>query len=325
MWVFGLLFLHHFDSEVKKMSLLHKITIDDLKQKQNYPLKLKIELSKNIIRKFYVHFDGKVYVSFSGGKDSTVLLHLVRSLFPEVEAVFSNTGLEYPDITKFVKTIPNVTWLYPKKTFKEVINDYGYPIISKEQAHYIHQYTTGKTEHTRNMRWNGINGKFKISEKWKFLCKAPFRISSACCDILKKNPIKQFNKRSGKHAFIGTMACDSNIRERRYLQEGCISYKKIGLEFCTPLAFWTQNDIWEYIEKYKVSYCDIYNKGIEHTGCAFCLFGIQYDKGKRFRILKKLYPKLFNFCMDKLEIKKVLNYFNDNVPEKDKIIFDDEE
>ena len=62
-----------------------------------------------------------VYVSFSGGKDSTVLLHIVREMYPEVEAVFVNTGLEYPEIQQFVKTFDNVTILRPKMRFDEVI------------------------------------------------------------------------------------------------------------------------------------------------------------------------------------------------------------
>ena len=78
-----------------------------LKQRQSLPLHLKIELSKNRIKQFYEHFDGKVYVSFSGGKDSTVLLHLVRSLYPEVPAVFVDTGLEYPEVRQFVKQTEN--------------------------------------------------------------------------------------------------------------------------------------------------------------------------------------------------------------------------
>lgn len=65
------------------------------------------------------------YISFSGGKDSTVLLHLVRKLYPEIEAVFVDTGLEYPEIKQFVKSIDNVTILRPKMMFNEVINKYG--------------------------------------------------------------------------------------------------------------------------------------------------------------------------------------------------------
>ena len=64
-----------------------------LKQRQGLPLHLKIKMSKQRIREFYEHFDGKVYISFSGGKDSTVLLHLVRSLYPNVKAVYIDTGL----------------------------------------------------------------------------------------------------------------------------------------------------------------------------------------------------------------------------------------
>ena len=110
-----------------------------LKQRQSLPLNLKIQMSKRRIQEFYEHFDGKVYVSFSGGKDSTVLLHLVRSLFPEVPAVFIDTGLEYPEVRQFVKATKNSITLRPDKTFKEVLEQYGYPVISKEVAKTIEE------------------------------------------------------------------------------------------------------------------------------------------------------------------------------------------
>ena len=73
-----------------------------------------------------------VYVSYSGGKDSTVLLDIVRKDYPDVKAVFVDTGLEYPEIRSFVKGFENVDWIKPKMTFKQVIEKYGYPFISKE-------------------------------------------------------------------------------------------------------------------------------------------------------------------------------------------------
>lgn len=110
------------------------ITNEQLKQKQSLSLEHKIILSKQKIRDWYDYFDGEVYVAFSGGKDSTVLLHLVRQLYPKVPAVFVDTGLEYPEIREFVKKIDNVVWLKPEISFKEVLELYGYPIVSKQIA-----------------------------------------------------------------------------------------------------------------------------------------------------------------------------------------------
>ena len=59
---------------------------------------MKIVRSNKRIIDFYNHFDGNVYVAFSGGKDSTVLLDLVRKIYPDVPGVFVDTGLEYPEI-----------------------------------------------------------------------------------------------------------------------------------------------------------------------------------------------------------------------------------
>lgn len=115
-------------------------TMQELKMRQSLPLEVKVLMTKQRIREWIDEFgvDG-VYVSFSGGKDFTVLLHLVREMFPDVPAVFVDTGLEYPEIREFVKTFDNVIWLKPEMTFKQVIQTYGYPFISKDVSGAIEE------------------------------------------------------------------------------------------------------------------------------------------------------------------------------------------
>ena len=103
-----------------------------LRELQALPLDRKILITQTRIIEWYTRHKGQVYVSFSGGKDSTVLLTIARRCFPDIEAVFVDTGLEYPEIRQYVKTFDNVTICRPALRFDEVISKYGYPVISKE-------------------------------------------------------------------------------------------------------------------------------------------------------------------------------------------------
>lgn len=305
-------------------------TGEDLIIKQSLPLSLKISLTKARIREWYNEFGGDVYVSFSGGKDSTVLLNLVRSMYPDVVAVYVDTGLEYPEIRDFVKTIDNVIWLKPKLTFKEVIMKYGYPLISKEQSQYIREYRTTKSEKLKNIRWNG-NGKGggKISEKWKFLTKAPFAIGNQCCDVMKKNPSKKFEKETGLHPFIGTMAEESTLRKQGWIKYGCNAFKK-KRPTSQPMSFWKEQDVLRYIVENNLAYASCYGEILqdengkyyttqcERTGCEFCLYGIQSDDcPNRLQRIKEMHPKRYDFMMKPVErgglgYKKILDWINNN-------------
>ena len=284
-------------------------TMELLKARQTYPLKGKVHLSKQRIKEFYDHFEGKVYVSFSGGKDSTVLLHLVRSLYPEVPAVFVDTGLEYPEIREFVRTIDNVTWLRPKMPFHKVIEKYGYPVISKQNAHGISIVQRGTYSQKGLAKLLHGKGRYQIAKKWQFLTKAPFKISERCCDIMKKNPMKAFVKETNRHPIMGSMAIESRLREKSYIENGCNMLNK-GNEQSKPLAFWKQEDIYKYLKANRVAYCKIYNNPhITRTGCMFCMFGINRDGiPNRFQLMEDTHPKLHDYCINRLGCGKVLDY-----------------
>lgn len=308
-----------------------------LKIRQALPLDQKLKLTKQRIKQWVEHFgeDG-VYVSFSGGKDSTVLLHIVRELYPNIEAVFVDTGLEYPEIRQFVKTFDNVTILRPEIRFDKVIEKYGYPIISKEVSRVIEDVRIYLKDNSKyKYQWDKLNGngRFKDSkyncEKWKFLIKAPFKISNKCCYIMKKSVGHKYYKISGKVPFLGTMAEESLIRERNYIVNGCNGFN-MKIPTSTPIAFWTEQDVLQYIYKNKIPIASVYGDvvkadkyyttGCQRTGCMFCGFGCHLEKyPNRFQRLAETHPKQYDYIINDLGMGKVLDFINvDYKPPKEK-------
>lgn len=288
---------------------MKKINLWQLTQRQGLPLEIKEKLTEKRVIDWYNYWNGDVYVSFSGGKDSTVLLHLIRKIFPKVPAVFIDTGLEYPEIRSFIKTVENVTTIKPKIPFTSIIKKYGYPIISKENAQKIEEIRNTKSEKLKNKRLFGDsknNG--KLPKKWGYLLNAPFKISSKCCYFLKKYPFKVFEKETGLKPYIATMADDSFLRKTSYLRSGCNSFNS-KRPVSNPISFWMEKDIFAYIEKYNLRISDIYNKGYKNTGCMFCMFGCHLEKqNNKFIQMKATHPKLYSYCINKLELGKCLDY-----------------
>ena len=292
---------------------------------QSLPLDIKVAKTKLRIEEWVRHWgENNCYISFSGGKDSTVLLHLVRELYPNIPAVFVDTGLEYPEIKQFVKTIDNVTILRPKLSFKQVIEKYGYPMVSKEQARYLYDIRHS-TETMRLRRLNGnSHGCYKLSKKYHYLINAPFEISDKCCNEMKKKPVKKYEKETGRVPFIGTMAQESKLRTMTYLKQGCNAFEN-SRPLSTPLGFWKENDVLEYIYKNNIkiaeSYGEVekitnflgeeeyYTTKCDRTGCVFCGFGVHLEKGEnRYQRLERTHPQLHDYCMNKLGFKEVCEY-----------------
>ncbi|MBO5789564.1 MAG: phosphoadenosine phosphosulfate reductase family protein [Clostridia bacterium] len=249
---------------------------------QSLPLEAKIIMTKQRIRQWNEYWDGMVYVSVSG-IDSTVLKHIVDSMYDDVPAVFVNTGLEYPEIQAFWKDVKNgkydcfntdVEIIRPKMRFDEVIKKYGYPVISKEVSQTVAEAKKNAETGKYTYRLKKLNGdaldkegrpsKYNIPQ-YKYLLDAPYQISDKCCDVMKKKPTKQYEKATGRKPFIGTMASESRLRYQKWLQHGCNAFEK-GRPTSQPLSFWTKQDILHYAKKYNVPYPSVYGDIVVDTG-----------------------------------------------------------
>jgi len=278
------------EAQKKELSDRGKI----LSARQRMPLDAKVNFAKNRIRKVIDDYGlDKCVISFSGGKDSTVLSHIVLSMGYKIDHYFINTRLEYPECVKFVKewTTKNdvkLMTMTPKIRPTEIWEKFGYPFFTKEVADTLYRLRKGYT----------------ISERRKKTV-APFMkykdvpISEKCCHYLKKQPSIKFFKENDKIVtMIGTTAQESNIRRLNWIRKGCI-YETRGQVVTNPIIFFTEKDIWEYIKKYKVDIAKVYAKGIRRTGCFCCGFGCHYPDGNNFTILKEINPVLYEQVMDK--------------------------
>ncbi|MGL5013671.1 MAG: phosphoadenosine phosphosulfate reductase family protein [Bacteroidales bacterium] len=278
------------------------MTKQELLERQSWTLDQKIYHSLEVIDTFLNRLDGKAYVSFSGGKDSTVLLHLCRIVKPDIKAVFCNTRNEYPDIVKFVRKTDNCEIIYPKMKPEEVMFKYGFPLISKEQSSYFHdvRYNPHVFRARRALGQVENNTYGRISKKWLPLTSKKYAITHKCCDALKKEPFKIYEKQNKLMPIVGTMASESNMRMQTYIKRGgCNSFE--GKVSSMPLSIWTEKDIWEYIKTRGIEISDIYYKGATRTGCMFCGYGAQYKHDNRFNMALNMYPKLYD---------KFMNYTN---------------
>lgn len=297
------------------------MTKEDLKTMQEWSLERKIRVTQTRIMEWYMHYEGKVYVSFSGGKDSTVLLDLARRIYPDIPAVFVDTGLEYPSIRSFVKSKENITWLRPEMSFKKVIENYGYPVISKDVSKIVYGARHGLSERTRQNylnRFDGLNPDGTHSDykqmykKYKYLLDAPFEMSNRCCLIMKETPLRKYERETGNKGIVATMAEESKQRRDGWLKTGCNAFDA-NVPLSKPMSFWTNQDILTYLKQFNIDFAGDYGEiieengklkttGLDRTGCMFCMFGVHLEKEpNRFQRMKENYPKQYDFCIRPVE------------------------
>ena len=296
------------------------MTLEELKELQSLPLDFKVEVSLQRIREFYDRMDGKVYVAFSGGKDSSVLLHLVRRIYPDALAVYGNTGIDLPSIKRLINATPNIKILPPLKTFGRVLKEDGLVYPSKIVAKVIKDARKGK-----NYAIHYLNGEHKDGTPsdykranfchWKKLVDVDVPISDKCCYYLKEGPMLKFEKNSGFRPYVGIRATESTRRRDAWLRTGCNSFDK-GKEKSKPLSFWTEQDILEYIVREHIQLADAYGSIVRmfngqlrttkesRTGCMFCPIPLAH-KDNRLPEVKKVAPKIYDTFINRLGLGKM--------------------
>ena len=272
-------------------------------------LNRKIRESKKYIREFYNYLDGLVYISFSGGKDSTVLRHLIKSMYLDVPVVFCNTTNEKKEIYDYVKLHKDTIWLLPKKGFVWCLKNHGFPMVSKKVCRKVKDLKKPTKENAKSRsNWNNPKSAFRLANKWRFLLDEDFR---------------RYQRETKRKPFTGVMGEESQQRERNIIQNGVNILKGKNIK-SNPLAFWTENDIWLYAELYNIRFAENYYNRIindivipadKRSGCKVCLMGYGFECNKnemtRLDKLRILEPKSLN---------KLLQIKNNNTTLKQAIV-----
>lgn len=281
---------------------------EELKQFQSLSMESKIHMSATRIKGWINEFgeDG-VYISFSGGKDSTVLMDIIRNQMGiNIPAAFVNVPTQFPELKEFAMTWDNVEILQPKMSFYDVCDKYGFPLISKEISLKVNIVRKNPTTSKYLRFFDGSQKGISIFDcsKYSYMLDAPFNISNKCCDELKKKPLYKYEKETGRHTITATMASESFVRAQKWLQHGCNGFD-LKRPVSNPLSFWTEQDILQYIYDYKLPICSLYGDvieengifsttGCDRTGCMVCGFGCHMKDDDRFLQLKETHPQMYS-------------------------------
>lgn len=242
----------------------------------------RLQVIKDTITKYG---EENFYLSFSGGKDSTLLSWLIDKALPgnKIPRVFINTGIEYLMIVDFVKELASkddrFVIIQPSKPIRKMLEEYGYPFKSKEHSTKLHEWQQGNRE-TKSMKKYISGAPFQCPDilLYQFSDNFDLKVSQFCCHKLKKEPAKKWAKENKKSITITGMRREEG-GQRTTL--GCILTDKNGkvVKF-HPLA--VVSDEWEdwLIERESIALCPLYCQpyNFKRTGCAGCPFNLHLQE-----------------------------------------------
>lgn len=317
--------------------LKDKISKETVRERLKYPYEIKVKMTERRLSEFITYYgESGVVVCISGGLDSTAAMHFIHKRYPDVEAICV-LGIECRDNIEMVMKIRdewgvNVNIAKPRKSQQAVLKEFGYPIVSKRAAKSLNhlQNPTEKNANSRRLALTGITNEGRyaktlvLAKKWRFLIKAPFKISNKCCYYMKETPVQNWTKENGKASIVATLVEESQSRLNGYCKRGgCNSFDGQGES--TPFSFWTRQDILRYLYENNVEISKAYGRieqdedgnfyttKAERTGCPICMFGMERD-GTPNRFQRMYYEdnRRWQQAIFKWGYKEVLDFFIEN-------------
>jgi 3'-phosphoadenosine 5'-phosphosulfate sulfotransferase (PAPS reductase)/FAD synthetase len=271
----------------------------------NLPLEEKVKASKEFIRDWYEKNEGMIFVCFSGGKDSTALLHLCRQVYKDIPAVYLDTGIEYPEIDDFAKSTENVVCLKPDMSYEEVTGLYGYSVLSRKISEAVEAYQDSNKKES-----DLTELKNKVGASYLYLKDIPCKVSNKCCNVLKEEPLDRYITQSNRKPIVGILAEESMGRMRRFMTNGINQYNN---SVSYPIAFWSEADVKRYLKEENIPYCSIYGDletyGEKRTICMYCLRGVHLEeRPNRFERMKECHSDKYKYFMNALGMSEAYNF-----------------
>ena len=276
----------------------------------------KWEVTERIIKRA-LDEDATWAVSYSGGRDSTVLSHFITEQMNirDIPHVMSNTRMEYPESIKQVRN-----WfrrlealgvechtVFPDRRPNELWKDIGVPLWSKGLAYKYRKFSRSKSDKIPSNVPAYLHDDFRKAKAMGL------KITEKCCEELKKKPMKRWDKEHGVNGhFTGVRCAESRMRRLAWIQKGALyqSSEQGNMWFANPLAFWTLEDVEGYLREFNLEVLrpDTPTGG---SGCVTCMFGCQSraqeGTNNNMQDLKERNPKMWRAALDEWGYRDVLD------------------
>lgn len=285
----------------------------------------KIESAQRIIREYFEHFGGRVFVVYGGGIKSDVLRHIVKQMYPGVDCIYFDNGTDYDVIRDYAAEVAEA--IYQERNFgmKQYIENYGYPCYSKYMSNLAYNFLNAESVETRKICFERMTGiqcdtmeeinEIDISQTSAELLKADFKVCGRCCRYLFESFIRRYIRISYRAPIFPSILSIEMKREimRRgehyYHTYDCERNHTLTEARCFPFVYWYRKDFLRYIKEHNIPYCkEFYGEIVkaeqegeyittkrDRSDCKYCPFynnGWDNPLGKKnkWELMKKEYP-----------------------------------